>query len=336
MEIVITHNNMDFDALAAQFAVTRLYPSVKIVLGYPLVGNVRDFLALYRSSLPIAQSKYIDLDDVKRIYVVDCQHFERIDSNVQKYLKEKEKKIWPSITVFDHHDLDKNGLAVNATSDSIIKPVGSATTIVVERIMKESVLLTPFEATVLALGIYEDTGCLTHKGTSKVDAECVAFLLDRGADLEQVNNYIRPKLSIEQTELLENLLANSEIESYEGAKVVTSVAATEHYVDGLANMTRKLIEILSAQAAFCAVHMRDRIHLVGRSENKSINVREIVRAFGGDGHPGAGSAVIKDRDGESVINLVKETIESRVEPQPTASQMMTSPVRTILPSLKIS
>ncbi|MBI1269074.1 CBS domain-containing protein [bacterium] len=335
MEIVITHNNMDFDALAAQFGVTKLYPAAKMVLGYPLVGNVRDFLALYRSSLPIAQSKYIDLDEVKRIYVVDCQHFERIDSNVQRFLKGKQKEIWPAITVFDHHDLDKKGLAVNATSDSVIKPVGSATTIVVERIMKESVSLTPFEATVLALGIYEDTGCLTHKGTSELDAQSVAFLLAKGADLEQVNNYIRPKLSIEQTELLENLLANSEIESYEGAKVVTSVASTEHYVDGLANMTRKLIEILSAQAAFCAVHMRDRIHLVGRSENKSINVREIVRAFGGDGHPGAGSAVIKDRDGASVIELVKETIESRVEPQPTASQMMTSPVRTILPTLKM-
>ncbi len=333
MEIVITHNNMDFDALAAQFGVTKLYPAARMLLGYPLVGNVRDFLALYRSTLPIAQSKYIDLSEVRRIYVVDCQHFERIDSHVQKYLRKNEN--WPAITVFDHHEMDRAGLAVNATQDSVIKPVGSATTIVVERIMKENISLTPFEATVLALGIYEDTGCLTHKGTSKVDAQCVAFLLEKGADLEQVNTYIRPKLSVEQTELLELLLANSEIDSFEGAKVVTATATTEHYVDGLASLTRKLIEVLSAQAAFCAVHMRDRVHLVGRSESKSIDVREIVRTFGGDGHRGAGSAVIKGKDVEDVVSQVKETIKHRVEPQPTASQMMTSPVRTILPSMKM-
>ena len=54
-------------------------------------------------------------------------------------------------------------------------------------------------------------------------------------------------------------------------------------------MTRKLIEIESADAAFSVVQMRDRVHIVGRSDSRIIDVRTVVREFGGDGHPGAGS-----------------------------------------------
>jgi nanoRNase/pAp phosphatase (c-di-AMP/oligoRNAs hydrolase) len=43
MELVFAHNNMDFDSLSAQFALTKLYPSCKMVLGYPLTGNLRSF-----------------------------------------------------------------------------------------------------------------------------------------------------------------------------------------------------------------------------------------------------------------------------------------------------
>jgi len=60
---------MDFDSLAAQFGVTKLYPSARMVLGFPLTGNVRDFLALYRSSLPIAATSNIWISLASRKYL---------------------------------------------------------------------------------------------------------------------------------------------------------------------------------------------------------------------------------------------------------------------------
>ena len=54
---------MDFDSLAAQYAVSKLYPGTRILPGYPLVGNVREFLSLYRDNLPLSQFKYIDLEE---------------------------------------------------------------------------------------------------------------------------------------------------------------------------------------------------------------------------------------------------------------------------------
>lgn len=329
MEIVVTHNNMDFDALAAQFGITRLYPSVKIVLGQPLQGNVRDFMALYRSSLPLIQAKYIDFERVSRIFVVDCQHIDRLDSSVKSFLSEKKRT--PTIVVFDHHELDPNGLNLIASSDSVIKPAGAATSLVVDEMRKRKIKLTQFEATLLALGIYEDTGSLSFSGTTELDARCVAYLLKYGVDLEQVNAYIRPKLNDEQINLLETLVINSRVEFFQGAKVVFASFKTKNFIEGLANLTNKLLEILSCDAAFCAVYMRDRIHLVGRSDSQSVDVRSVVRKFGGDGHRGAGSAVIKKADPNQVLEEVQKQLSDRIPPEPTAQEIMIAPVRTIRP-----
>ena len=330
MEIVVTHNNMDFDALAAQFGVTRLHPAAKMVLGYPLVGNVRDFLALYRSSLPIVHSKYIDLSTVTRIYVVDCQHAERLDDNLRKFIARGEDL--PEIVVYDHHQKDEGGLASIASEASILKRVGAATTLLVDELRKKRARLTPFEATLLALGIYEDTGSLTYSGTTEVDAKCVAYLLKQKVDLEQVNHYIRPKLTEDQVHLMEELVKNAHVEWLEGSQIVVSSGRTETYIDGLATLTRKLLEIMSADATFSAVHMKDRIHLVGRSDSRGMDVRGIVRRFGGDGHPGAGSAVIKNRDLGDVLEELKEAVAEKVQPEPVASEIMTTPVRSIRPT----
>ncbi len=330
MEIVVTHNSMDFDALAAQFGITRLFPAAKIVLGLPLVGNVREFLALYRSSLPIVQSKYIDLNRVTRIFVVDCQHIERLDDTLRRHLSSTKEP--PEIVLIDHHKKDPEGLSKIASSSSMVQAVGAATTLVVDEMRKRKMKLTPFEATLLALGIYEDTGCLTYGGTTELDAKCVAYLLKQGVDLEQVNSYIRPKLSEEQVHLLEELVKNAEVSWMEGAQVILSSTKTDTFIEGLAGLTRKLLEIMSCDATFCAVHMKDRIHLVGRSDSHAIDVRTVVRKFGGDGHPGAGSAVVRGRELRSVLSEVKKIIADRVKPESTAQDIMTTPVRTIRPS----
>ncbi len=321
---------MDFDALAAQFAVTRLHPSVKIMLGHPLQGNVRDFMALYRSSLPLVQAKYIDFEKVTKIFVVDCQQIDRLDKTVKDFLSEAKQP--PPIVVFDHHELDPNGLSQVASSESVIRLAGSATTLVVDELRKRKVKLTQFESTLLALGIYEDTGCLSFIGTTETDALCVAYLLKYGVDLEQVNAYIRPRLTDEQIGLLEALVKNSRVESFEGARVVFSSFKTKEYIDGLANLTSKMLEIVSCDAAFCAVFMRDRVHLVGRSDSQLVDVRSVVRQLGGDGHRGAGSAVIKANEPHVVLEKVQKLLAERILPEPNAGEIMVSPVRTIRPS----
>src|SRR5262249_3799499 len=77
--------------------------------------------------------------------------------------------------------------------------------------------------------------------------------------------------------------------------------------------------------------MRDRIHLVGRSDTPAVDVRTLLREFGGDGHPGAASAVTRGASVAEVSRRVEEVLRSQIKPEQTASEIMTSPVRTIRP-----
>lgn len=327
MEIVLTHNNMDFDALAAQFAVTKLCVGTRILPGYPLVGNVREFLSLYRDALPLSQLKYLDLEKVNHIYIVDCQHVGRLDELAQNLLKDKKNP--RSYTIFDHHQVDPDGLGPGARDDSIIKPVGSTTSIMVEQLIAREIDLTPFEATLLAIGIYEDTGCLTYRGTTDLDASCLAYLLKKGADLARINDYLHPKLSDHQTKLLEELVKSVKIFMVGGVKAAVATADLPEYQEGLATLTRKLVEVESLDACVTVVRMRDRIHLVGRSDTPAIDVRMILRHFGGDGHAGAASGVTRDKTVEQVAKEVQDLITQSVKPEITAEEVMQSPVRTI-------
>jgi len=329
LEIVLTHNNMDFDSLAAQFAVTKLYPTARILPGYPLVGNVRQFLSLYRDTLPLSQLRYLDLNQITHVFIVDCQQADRLDDTARRLLCDPRNP--RSYTVFDHHHMDPDGLGPGAREDSIIRPVGSTTTLMVEQLRKRKIKLTPFEATLLAIGIYEDTGCLTYGGTTAQDAECVSYLLRQGADVTRVNEYLHPKMSDSQVKLLEQLLQNTRSFTVSGSKVLIAEGSLPRYLDGLATLTRKLVEIEAADAAVTVVQMRDRIHLVGRSDTPAVDVRTLLREFGGDGHPGAASAVTRGASVAEVSRRVEEVLRSQVKPEQTASEIMTSPVRTIRP-----
>jgi tRNA nucleotidyltransferase (CCA-adding enzyme) len=324
---------MDFDSLAAAFAVTKVHPAAKIALGYPLYGNVKRFVALYRSSLPVVQIKYVDLTKVSRIYVVDCQHADRLDENARKLISGRFGKV--DVVIYDHHEPDPGGLAPLAHPDSVIDLVGSTTTILVDKLEKSAVTLTPFEATLLATGIYEDTGSLIYGGTRAKDALAVAYLLKSGADLHIVAENIRPKLTDELAELFEKLLDNARRLDVHGCRVVISHAREGKYIDGLATLTRKLLEVESADVAFSAVYMKDRIHIVARSDSNAFDVRKVVRDFGGDGHPGAASAVAKNADLDWVLDRIEELVWLNARPELTAKQLMTTPVRTVKPNISM-
>src|SRR5262249_3284585 len=155
--------------------------------------------------------------------------------------------------IFDHHDLDPGGLGPHAQADSLIENVGAATTLLVEKICQKKIPLSPFEATLLLIGIYEATGCLTYAGTTSRDAACVTHLLKNKADLNVVNEHIRAKLTDEQIALLQDMIKAASIIEIAGTRIIVTHASRQSYLDGLASLTRKLMELESANAAFSVV-----------------------------------------------------------------------------------
>ena len=70
VQLILTHENTDFDGLASQLAAWKLYPQALPVLPRRPNRNLRDFLTLYWDELPYV--RYEDLPrraEVERIIV---------------------------------------------------------------------------------------------------------------------------------------------------------------------------------------------------------------------------------------------------------------------------
>lgn len=79
MQIVTTHTNTDFDALASMVACTCLYPGTIGVLPSHIMPGVKAFLAIHQDLLRVRPRKGLDLDDVTSLVVVDTNQWSRLD-----------------------------------------------------------------------------------------------------------------------------------------------------------------------------------------------------------------------------------------------------------------
>ena len=73
-EIITTHINADFDALASMIAASKLYPEATLVFPGSQEKNLRNFFLDSTSYLfNFAKIKQIDFDRIKRLILVDTR-----------------------------------------------------------------------------------------------------------------------------------------------------------------------------------------------------------------------------------------------------------------------
>ena len=107
----------------------------------------------------------------------------------------------------------------------------------VREIQNLNIDISPLEATIMILGIYADTNCLTFESTTAEDAYTVGFLLSKGANLEVVEEYLSIHLNTEQMELLALMSKNAKVLDVKGFKIAVSTAVLDKYVDNAAYLT---------------------------------------------------------------------------------------------------
>jgi tRNA nucleotidyltransferase (CCA-adding enzyme) len=322
MKIILSHRYPDFDALASMVAVQKIYPEAVIVIEGKYSSFVQDFLALAKEHLPYAKLKDIDTGKVEKIFLVDTHELGRAVGNIELF------KILDQIEleVIDHHPY-QGPIPQNHN----IQPVGACTTIIVEQIKKRGLKLSSFDATLMALGIYDDTGSLLFENTTSRDLTAAAYLIDQGAQLGVVAEYLRRPLTDRQMDLFQLLLDNGSTELFEGTPVYFTYARCEEFVEGLALLAQRIGEIESADIWFVVVKMENRVYVVARSRGNQLPVNKVVGIFGGAGHEKAASAVVKDREISDVLNDLREEIRQRVERPSLIRDIMSYPVKTVFP-----
>jgi tRNA nucleotidyltransferase (CCA-adding enzyme) len=312
--------NADFDTIASMLAARKLYPGAVLVLPGSKEETVKGFLlqsALY--SLEMKKIREIDLEKVTRLILVDIRSSSRIGS-----FRDLIGKPGVDVHVYDHHpeeDADIQG------SVEVIKDVGSTTTILVEILKERNIEITPDEATVMMLGIYEDTGSLSFPSTTVADYLAAAHLRACGANLGAVGDILAKDFTAEQISLLYDLIQGSKAYTVHGVEVVIAEARREQYVGDLAILVHKLRDMEAVNVLFAVCQMGDRIVLVGRSRKPEVDVGALMREFGGGGHHYAASANVRDATIFQIREKILRTLAEKIIPRRTAADLMASPVR---------
>ena len=324
MEVITTHINADFDSLASMLAAKKLYPNAVLVFPGSQERSLRDFFihsALY--AFEVERIKNIDLQEVKRLILVDTRQISRIGK-----FSEVLSKPGLDIHIYDHHPPSSEDLH---GSMEVISEVGATVTLLLEILQEEGIDITADEATVMILGIYEDTGNLTFSSTREEDFKAAGYLVRKGANLSVLSNVITKELTAEQVFLLNDLIQSATRYSFQGIDVVIAQASADRYVGDIAVLVHKLKDMENLDALFVLVRMEDRIYLIGRSRLEEVNVSEIAGEFGGGGHPTAASATVKGMALVEAHDRLIKALKEMVRPKKLAGDAMVYPVKTIEP-----
>ncbi len=321
MDVILGHINADFDALASMAAAKKLYPEAAMVFAGAVNRNVREFIALHGDVLEFVHPRALDVEAVKRLIVVD----NRVAARLGEF-GDLPGREGIEVFVYDHHPpspRDMQGIRDHS------EPLGATTTLLLKFIRSQGMEITPFEATLFALGIHEDTGSLTYAGTTHEDAEALSYLMREGANLGVVARFLNPHLTPPQHELMKRLLTGLEYQHVRGILVGLATAGADEYVEGVSLVAGKLAELENIDVLFAACEMQGRVVLVGLSRIEQVDVDHVLSGLGGGGHAAAGSATMKGVSlGEAKERLL-EMLRARVRPLVTAAEIMSGPVKTI-------
>ena len=179
------------------------------------------------------------------------------------------------------------------------------------------------------LGIHEDTGRLLFHSTTAEDYRAAAWLLEQGARLNLVSDFITQELTAQQVGLLNSLLKSLKTTAFNGVNISIAHSSCDNYVADIAGLAHMMRDMENLDALFLVVAMENRVYLVARSRIPEVNAGEIMRRFKGGGHATAASATVHDQQLRQVLKRLDELLRVMITPQITVDDLMSSPVKTM-------
>ena len=309
MQIILTHEQADFDALASLLGAHLLNEQALAVLPRRMNRNVRAFLALYGVEMPFIDPRDLPNTPIEQVILVDTQSMVSLRGMGAE----------TRVQVIDHHPLRDNlpvGWVVHTDE------IGATTTLLVEALREHNGELTTAYATLLLLGIYEDTGSLTYTRTNGRDLRAAAFLLDQGASLQVANGFLNHPLSQAQQDLYDSLRSRADHFHIHGHTIVLASGDAGEMDEELSTIAHKLRDLLDPDALFVLVTTRGGVQMIARSTNDQIDVAAVVANFGGGGHERAAACLIRGRDLDNVRAELVRILPNYVRPAVTVAQIM--------------
>jgi tRNA nucleotidyltransferase (CCA-adding enzyme) len=322
LQAVVTHRNTDFDALASVVAATLIYPDAIPLIPRNINPNVKAFLSIHKDIFETVSADTIDATRIRHLIVVDTNKWSRIE-NSRDFKKNEDL----DIVLWDHHEDTGDIRAQQAVQESC----GANITLMIRELKKRRTHISPIQATLFLAGLYEDTGQMMFPSTTAEDAAAASYLLENKADLGILGRFLRPAYGEKQKEILFEMVKNASRRRINGYSVSINALNLEEHVEGLAIVVRMYREIVNVDAAFGIFSnpAKKRHIVIGRSNSEDINIGAIMQGLGGGGHPGAGSAMVRNAEPGIIREMIEEMIRHGRGGSVQISDLMSFPVHQV-------
>jgi tRNA nucleotidyltransferase (CCA-adding enzyme) len=322
MNLILTHEQADFDAVGALLAARLLDPETRAVLPRRLNRNVRAFLTLYGDRLPLTTFDELPREKIERVTLVDTQSLPSL----------KGLERGAQVHVVDHHPPTPT---LDPAWSKHLEQVGATTSLLVESLEENAAQLDPIEATLLLTGIYEDTGSLSYAGTTARDVRAAAWLLEQGASLTLAADSLNQPLTSAQREVYDRLLEAAESISVHGVSIVIACAEAPGLEDEVSILAHKLRDVFDPAGLFVLVGLDGHVQLVARSSSDSVDVARVAEHFGGGGHTRAAAALIREKSLDQARSALLTLLPEVVRPAQMVGDLMSNAPQLLNPAVAI-
>ncbi|PIE67638.1 MAG: polya polymerase [Deltaproteobacteria bacterium] len=318
LTIITSHVNADFDAMASMLAAQKLYPEALVVFPGSQERNLKNFFIQSMVYLfNLADLKSIDLSAVGQLVLVDTRRKSRIGE-----LAEILDNPGLTVHVYDHHPPKTDDISAHEDHYML---TGATVTILTDILRRRQIVITPEEATVMCLGIYEDTGSFSYPSTTQHDFKAAAYLLSKGANLNVISGMITREFNPEQIGLLNDMIQAAQHRIVNGVEVVLTRVTLDNYFPDFAFLVQKMIKMENIDAIFALAQMENKVYVVARSRSEDVDVGEIVDQIGGGGHAAAAAATLKGTTIAQVEQILLKALYQKINPRRLARHLMSSP-----------
>jgi tRNA nucleotidyltransferase (CCA-adding enzyme) len=289
MELIATHIGADFDAFASMLAAKKLHRGAQLFFPGSREESLRRMLELGLVEFEELRQRQIDPAEIERVILCDSRQRRRIGV-LAEWLAAR-----PGIevTAYDHHPASDDDLEL---AGGIVDPgVGATSTLMTEALRGEGLRVSPMEATLLLMGIYEDTGSLTYASTSPRDFAAASWLLEQGGDLAAVRRWAVYRLDSVHLDVLHRMTRQIELVRIRGHRVGLVALELGEFVDELAPLVSRCVELFELPLLFALFGDGDHVTLIARGDAPGVDLGKLAEAFGGGGHPTAAAARVAGR-----------------------------------------
>jgi tRNA nucleotidyltransferase (CCA-adding enzyme) len=282
--VVTSHPNADLDALGSMVAARHLHPGAVAVWSQGAEPHAATLLRWLGEDAPaVLDPGQVTPDAVSTLIIVDSRDPGRLGP-----FAEVAQDAAVRLVVYDHHGGGRGDLPGHA--ELVDTHAGSNTSGMVAALRAADQTVTPAEATLMAGGLYEDTGMLTYAGVTDADFEAARWLLAQGADLGLVGRLLRQELSPQQVALFNQLLEGAQRVAGLRHKVLLAAVDDPAEVQDAASVVQRVMDAVDTAGFLALIQQGNRVFAIGRAIPEGPDMGAVLAALGGGGHAYAGSA----------------------------------------------